>query len=77
MGGALMNLYGYLINENYEPKQGELTWEFQRIEADQSIKTYIGFESENQASTTDKYVVIGNSNEFYTWLNQHGIIEII
>lgn len=72
-----MNLYGYLINESYELKQGELIWEFQRIEADQSIKTYIGFESENQATTTADYVVVGDSEEFYTWLNQHGIIEII
>lgn len=72
-----MSKYGYIINQNYQLQENEITWQFDRVEQDNSIVTYKGIEcfNDNAISTTD-YVIIGNANEFLTWLNQHGQLPI-
>lgn len=65
-----MNKYGYLINQNYEPTKSQVLWEFDRVEPDGSILSYIGVEGIDIVSNSD-YSVIGNSDEFNAWKNQY------
>lgn len=67
-----MNVYGYLINLDYQPKEGEVLWDFQRKEADGSIVDYIGIESAIQIETNSNIYIVGDSETFVNWLNQFG-----
>ena len=69
-----MNTYGYLINTEYQPKEGEILWNFQRKEADLSIVDYIGIEGVD-LGTNQNFLIIGSSEDFILWLNENGIIE--
>lgn len=71
-----MNVYGYLINLDYQPQEGEILWNFQRKEADGSIVDYIGIEGIDLTTNKD-FVIIGNSENFILWLNENGLIENI
>lgn len=69
-----MNVYGYLLNLDYQPKEGEVLWNFQRKKADDSIVDYVGIEGIDLTTNQD-FVIVGNSEDFIMWLNENGLID--
>lgn len=63
-----MTIYGYLLNSDYTPKNGEVVWSFERYESNGEIAKYKGIKGDN-LYTCEDYVIVGNSQEFREWLN--------
>ena len=70
-----MRIYG-IINGQAELIQSSTLciWEFQRTEADGSIKAYLGFECTSQELIPENGEVI---TDFRSWINQYAPTEEI
>jgi len=69
IGGLIkMTMYGYLINLDYQPNEGDVLWDFERYETEGVATSYKGIEGVDLVTCED-YVIVGNSQEFMEWLN--------
>lgn len=58
-----MNKYGYLLNLEYKPQEGEVLW---HIMLNETVLK-IGIEGQN-LETNENFVIIGNAQQFNAWL---------
>lgn len=64
----LVRTYGYLLNLDYMPNDGDIFWNFERYETEGVATQYKGIEGFDLVTCED-YVIVGNSREFREWLN--------
>ena len=68
-----MSRYGYITNPDYQVKENEVTWNFQKLGIFGDIVDFKGIEcfNDSQVSTSD-FTIIGDNIKFLEWLYEFG-----
>ncbi len=65
-----MNKYGYITDQSYNTQEGDVVWNFDRYNQDQTVTSYVGIETTRNI-TSEKVTIIGTAEEFREWLNRY------
>ena len=72
----MANQYGYIINqESFTKGDGDVLWDFVKINADESVTSYNGIEAIRNLSPDSSVTIIGNANTFSNWKSEFNPIE--
>lgn len=59
--------YGYITDNSYVTQSGDVVWNFERYNEDETLTSYTGIETSYNISSS-KVFIIGNSTQMREWL---------